>query len=62
MNNALFGHRLRTYRTEKGLTIEKLAEQIGLSTNYLGEVERGQNLPSMATFVRLVTVLDISAH
>ena len=61
MNNALFGHRLRTYRKEKGLTIEKLAEQVGLSPNYLGDVERGKKLPSMATFIRLVNVLDISA-
>ena len=60
MNNALFGHRLRTYRKEKGLTIEKLAEQVGLSPNYLGDVERGKKLPSM-TFIRLVNVLDISA-
>lgn len=61
MNNALFGHRLRTYRKEKGLTIEKLAKQVGLSPNYLGDVERGKKLPSMATFIRLVNVLDISA-
>ena len=61
MNNALFGHRLRTYRKEKGLTIEKLAEQVGLSPNYLGDVERGKKLPSMATFIRLVNVLDVSA-
>ena len=61
MNNALFGHRLRTYRKEKGLTIEKLVEQVGLSPNYLGDVERGKKLPSMATFIRLVNVLDISA-
>lgn len=46
MNNALFGHRLRTYRKEKGLTIEKLAEQVGLSPNYLGDVERGKNCPA----------------
>ena len=57
MNNALFGHRLRTYRKEKGLTIEKLAEQVGLSPNYLGDVERGKKLP----FIRLVNVLDVSA-
>ena len=61
MNNALFGHRLRTYRKEKGLTIEKLAEQVGLSPNYLGNVERGKKLPSMATLIRIVNVLDISA-
>lgn len=61
MDKALFGHRLRTYRKKKGLTIETLAEQVGLSPNYLGDVERGKKLPSMGTFIRLVNVLDISA-
>lgn len=61
MNNELFGLRLRGYRKEKGMTIETLAEQIGLSPNYLGDVERGKKLPSMKTFIRLVNVLDISA-
>ena len=61
MNNALFGHRLRRYRKEKKLTIEELAEQVGLSPNYLGDVERGKKLPSMATFIKIVNQLDISA-
>ena len=46
---------------EEGLTIEQLAERVGLSTNYLGDVERGKKLPSMATLIRIVNVLDISA-
>lgn len=61
MNNELFGLRLRRYRKDRGMTIETLAEKIGLSPNYLGDVERGKKLPSMKTFIRLVNVLDISA-
>lgn len=61
MTNELFGTRLRTFRKEKGLTIEQLAERVGLSPNYLGDIERGKKLPSMATFIRLVNELDISA-
>ena len=61
MDKEVFGLRLRKYRKTKGLTIEKLAEQIGLSPNYLGDVERGKKLPSMVTFIHLVNVLDISA-
>ena len=61
MDKEVFGLRLRKYRKDKGLTIEKLAEQIGLSPNYLGDVERGKKLPSMGTFIHLVNVLDISA-
>ena len=32
-----------------------------MSPNYLGDIERGKKLPSMATFIRLVNELDISA-
>lgn len=46
MDKEVFGLRLRKYRKNKGLTIEKLAEQIGLSPNYLGDVERGKNCPA----------------
>ena len=61
MTNELFGTRLRAFRKEKGRTIEQLAERVGLSPNYLGDIERGKKLPSMATFIRLVNELDISA-
>ena len=61
VTNELFGTRLRAFRKEKGLTIEQLAERVGLSPNYLGDIERGKKLPSMATFIRLVNELDISA-
>ena len=61
MTKGTFGLRLRGFRKKKGLTIEQLAERVGLSTNYLGDVERGKKLPSMTTFIRLVNVLDISA-
>ena len=61
MTNEVFGTRLRAYRKQRGLTIEKLAERVGLSPNYLGDMERGKKFPSMGTFIRLVNVLDISA-
>jgi len=61
MTNETFGTRLRAYRKQRGLTIEKLAERVGLSPNYLGDMERGKKLPSMGTFIHLVNVLDISA-
>ena len=38
MTNRLFGRRLREQRKAKGLTIDQLAEMIGISTNYLGDV------------------------
>ena len=61
MTKGTFGLRLRGFRKKKGLTIEQLAERVGLSTNYLGDVERGKKLPSMATLIRSVNLLDIPA-
>ena len=61
MTSEVFGTRLRAFRKQKGLTIEKLAERVGLSPNYLGDMERGKKLPSMGTLIRLVNELDISS-
>lgn len=56
-----FGARLRAARRAQGYTIEQMAEKVGISGNFLGEVERGNKLPSMSTFLRMVNVLDVSA-
>lgn len=56
-----FGARLREQRKLKGWTIEQFAEQVGLSPNYMGDLERGQKLPRFETFLRIVEVLDVSA-
>ena len=61
MTNALLGQRLRQQRKRRGLTIEQLAEMIGLSKNYVSLIERGQKLPSMATLIKIVNSLHISA-
>lgn len=56
-----FGARLREQRKLKGWTIEQFAEQVGLSPNYMGDLERGQKLPRFETFLQIVEVLDVSA-
>lgn len=55
------GKRLRAYRTQKGWTIQECAERAGLSTRYLADLERGDKIPRMETFVRLMNVLSASA-
>ena len=40
--NTALGKRIRTLRKRKGLTQEGLAEQIGTSSKYIGEIERGK--------------------
>ncbi len=45
---------------KKGLTIERLAELIGISPTYLGLVEKGNKSLRIENFKRLSDVLDVS--
>ena len=57
----LLGQRLREQRIKHGLTLEQLAEKSELSSNYIGMVERGLKEPGLATIVKLLNALNISA-
>ena len=37
----IIGQRIRNYRTQKGLSQEKLAELAGCHPTYIGQLERG---------------------
>jgi len=58
----LFGIALRRVRRERGLSQEALAEATGLSTNFVGEMERGLKAPGLGVIVRLARALDVSIH
>lgn len=49
-------------REAKGLTQEKLAELIGTSTGFIGQLERGLTLPSVPVLAKLIDVLGIDAN
>ena len=57
----LFGQRLREQRLKQNLTLEQLAEKANLSPNYVGMVERGLKEPGLATIVKLLNGLNVSA-
>lgn len=54
------GMRIRAKRKELGLTQEKLAEKVEISTSHMGEIERGTSICSLAVIVNLATVLDLN--
>ena len=60
VNRILFGKRLKKYREEKGYTQFSLSEKIGISQNFLGDIERGLKLPSADTLIKIVNTLKIS--
>ena len=49
------GKNIRKYRLMKKFRQEDLAEKAGLTTNYIGMVERGEKIPSLETFIKRCT-------
>jgi transcriptional regulator with XRE-family HTH domain len=54
----LFGNTLRRLRTERGWSQERLAEAAGITLNYVGNLERGEQGPSLNILVRLARALE----
>jgi transcriptional regulator with XRE-family HTH domain len=50
---------LRQMREERGWSQEQLAERADLNRSYLGEVERGNAVPSLVTVSKLACALEI---
>lgn len=61
MKLATIGKNVRKYRLMKKLRQEDLAEKAGLTTNYFGMVERGEKIPSLETFIKILNALGVSA-
>lgn len=59
--NLEIGERVRLARTTRGLSREKLAELLGISTLFLGYIECGQRGMSLATLQNMCKVLNVSA-
>lgn len=55
------GKHISEFRHLRKLRQEDLAEITGLSTNYIGAVERAEKIPSLETFIDILNALSISA-
>ena len=53
------GKRIRKQRQLIGLTQQELAERIGVSTSFVGHVERGTRKASLETLVALSNALGV---
>ena len=49
----IIGQRIRNYRTQKGLSQEKLAELAGCHPTYIGQLERGEKTPRWKAWRKL---------
>ena len=57
---SLLGKRIREERLRLNLTQEKLAEDIGISTAYLGQIERGERSITLDKLIPLVNRLGVT--
>ena len=55
------GKNIRKFRHHRGLRQEDLAEITGLSTNYIGAVERGEKIPALETFIDICNALSVTS-
>ncbi len=60
INKISFGKKIRSIREDKNITQTKLAESIGISQNFLGDIERGLKLPSVETLIKISNFLKVS--
>ena len=54
------GKRVRKQRQLIGLTQQELAERIGVSTSFVGHVERGTRKASLETLVSISNAMELS--
>ena len=54
------GQRIRNYRTQKGLSQEKLAELSGCHPTYIGQLERGEKNATLESIERITVALGIT--
>jgi transcriptional regulator with XRE-family HTH domain len=57
----LFATMIKNARMDLHWTQEELAEKLGVSAPYLGDLERHKNRPSLPLFCKAMRVLNLSA-
>ena len=60
LETADFAGRLKTLRKAKGMTQEKAAEELNISIEHLGNMERGQGKPSLELLVEIALYFHVS--
>ena len=60
MDYAALGKRIRQRRIQLGWTQEALAKEIGMSTSFIGHIERGTRAASVETLLQMANAMSVS--
>lgn len=55
-----FGEKLRTLRQRKGLTMRRLADQLGVRDSYISQMETGDKIPNVVMLVKIADIFQVS--
>ncbi|MDI3311933.1 MAG: helix-turn-helix transcriptional regulator [Thermoanaerobacterium sp.] len=58
----ILGKKIKEKRLEKKITQRYLAEQIGISRNYLSDIENGRYMPSVGVLFKLAYILELDLN
>ena len=56
---AVFGYRLRHFRSERGLTLKEVGARVGKRAPYLSQIETGKKEPNLSLINALARVLEV---
>ncbi|HEX8411810.1 MAG TPA: helix-turn-helix transcriptional regulator [Thermoanaerobaculia bacterium] len=54
-----FGETVRRLRKERNLSQEALAERAGMNADFVGFIERGENVPTLTSILQLARALGV---
>lgn len=57
-----WGRRIRAFRKLKGYTQERFAKDLGMSVSILGEIERGNRLPTAQFLQKAANCLNVTVE
>ncbi|MBI4240205.1 MAG: helix-turn-helix transcriptional regulator [Candidatus Rokubacteria bacterium] len=57
---AALGARIKALRKQQGWSQEQLAERVGISTQYVSNIERGKENPTLDLLLRLAEALRVA--
>lgn len=60
VNYKRLGEKIKKERLVNKLTQAKLAEKVGISPTFLGQIERGEKIPSLETVVNIAVTLNVT--
>lgn len=61
IDNVSIGKNIRSKRKANNLTLETLAEKCNMSINFLGNIERGTDTPSLKSLLNICNALNVNA-